>query len=76
MSMSKYEENPKLLSDLKVMPKNIVEMAVASANRNFKLSDYYVLGSHCQIEDYHIVQKEIATEKRCKCPNMRKITNY
>jgi hypothetical protein len=36
--MSKYEENPKLLSDLKGVHKNIVEMAVAGANRNLKLS--------------------------------------
>ncbi len=35
--MSKYEENPKLWSDLKGVPKNIVEMAVGGANRNLKL---------------------------------------
>ena len=35
--MSKYEENPKLWSDLKVAPKNIVEMGVDGANRNLKL---------------------------------------
>jgi hypothetical protein len=58
--MSKYEENSKLLSDLKGLPKNIVEMAVAGANRNLKLSEYYVLGSHSQIYDEHIVKKEIA----------------
>ena len=43
--MSKYEENPKLSSDLKGSPKNVVEMAAAGANRNLKLSDYYVIGS-------------------------------
>ena len=47
--MSKYEENPKELSDLKEVPENIVEMAVASDYRNLKLSDYYVLGSQSQI---------------------------
>jgi hypothetical protein len=36
--MSKNEENPYLLSDLKGVPKNLVEMAVAGANRNLKLS--------------------------------------
>ena len=46
MWMSKYEENPKLLSDLKSVPKNIIEMGVAGANLNLKLSEYYVLGSH------------------------------
>ena len=51
MSISKFEENPKLLSDLKGVPKIIVEMAVAGANRNLKLSEYYVLGSHSQIYD-------------------------
>ena len=35
--MSEYEENHKLLSNLKGVPKNIVEMAVGSANRNLKL---------------------------------------
>jgi hypothetical protein len=43
--MSKYEENPELLSDLKGVPKNIVEMAVAGASWNLKLSEYYVLVS-------------------------------
>ena len=47
--MSKYDENPKLLSDLKGVPKKIVEMAVAGAHRNLKLSEYYVLGCHSQI---------------------------
>jgi hypothetical protein len=47
--MSKYEENPKLLSDLKGVPKKIVEMVVAGANRNLKLSEYYVLGSQSKI---------------------------
>jgi hypothetical protein len=38
------------LSDrLKVGAQNIVEMAVAGANWNLKLSEYYVLGSHRQI---------------------------
>ena len=46
--MSKYEEKPKLLRDLKGVPKK-VERAVAGANRNLKLSQYYVLGSHSQI---------------------------
>ena len=45
--MSKYEENPKVLSDLKGVPKNIVEMAVAGANRNLKLSE--CKGSHSLI---------------------------
>ncbi len=40
--MSKYEENPKLWSDLKGVPKNIVEMAVGGANRNLKLPQYYI----------------------------------
>ena len=47
--MSKYEENPNWLSDLKGVPKNRVEMAVAGANRNPKLSEYYILGFHSQI---------------------------
>jgi hypothetical protein len=47
--MSEYAENPKLLSDLKGVPKNIAEMAFAGANRNLKLSEYNVLGSHGQI---------------------------
>jgi hypothetical protein len=47
--MSKYEENPELLKDLNGVPKNIVEMAVAGASRNLKLSDYYILGSLSQI---------------------------
>ena len=34
--MSKYEENTKLWSDLKCVPKNIVEMAVGGANQNLK----------------------------------------
>ena len=46
--MSKYEENPILLSDLKGVSKNIAEMAVAGAYRNLMLSEYYVLGSHSQ----------------------------
>ena len=61
--MLKYDENPKLLSDLKRVPKNTVEMAVAGADRNLKLSEYYVLGSRSQIYDLHMVQKEIATKK-------------
>ena len=36
--MSKYEENPQLLSDLKGVPKNIVERAIAGADWNLKLS--------------------------------------
>ena len=40
--MSKYEENPELLSDLKGVHKNIVEMAIAGAYLNLKLSKYYV----------------------------------
>jgi hypothetical protein len=39
--MSKYEENPKLLNDLKGVPKNIIDMAVACANQNLKLSDMF-----------------------------------
>ena len=35
--MSKYEENLKLRSDLKDVPKNIVEMGVDGANQNLKL---------------------------------------
>ena len=46
--MTKYEENPKLLSDIKVVPKNKFIMAVDGANQNIKLSEYYVLGSHIQ----------------------------
>ena len=46
--MTKYEENPKLLSDIKGVPKNKVKMAVACANPNLKLSEYYGLGSHSQ----------------------------
>jgi hypothetical protein len=38
--MSKYEENSKWLSDLKGVPKNIVEMALAGANRNLKLLEF------------------------------------
>ena len=38
--MSKYEENLKLLSVLKGVPKNIEGMAAAGANRNLKLSEY------------------------------------
>ena len=34
MLRPKYEENPKLWSDLKGALKNIVEMAVSGANRN------------------------------------------
>jgi hypothetical protein len=51
--MSKYEENLELLSDLKCAPKKIVEMAVASANRNLKLSGYYVLGTHFMINIWY-----------------------
>ena len=36
--MSKYEENQELLSDFKGVPKNIVELSVASATQNLKLS--------------------------------------
>ena len=36
--MSKYEENHRLLSDLKGVPKNILDMSVAGANLNLKLS--------------------------------------
>ena len=39
--MSKYEENHKLWSDLKGVPKNIVEMGVDGANR--------ILSSHSTI---------------------------
>jgi hypothetical protein len=42
--MSKYKENPKLLSDLKGVPKNIIEIAVAGAHWNLKLSEEYVFG--------------------------------
>ena len=44
--MSKYEEDLKLLSDLRRVPKNIIEMAVAGANQNLKLLEYNILGSH------------------------------
>ena len=37
MQMSKYEENSKLLSDLHGVPKNILDMTVAGANRKLKL---------------------------------------
>jgi hypothetical protein len=57
----------------RVCLKNIVEMAVAGANQNLKLSEYFVLGSHSQIYDFHMVQKEIATKKWHECQNMRKI---
>ena len=49
IKMSKYEENHRLLSDLKDVSKNIVDLYVAGANRNLKLSEYYILGSQCQI---------------------------
>ena len=49
--MSKYEENQESLSDLKGVPKNIAELFVASATRNLKLSEYFVLGSHNQKYD-------------------------
>ena len=39
------------LTDHRLVPKTIVEMAVAGAYRNLKLSEYYVLGSHSQIYD-------------------------
>ena len=42
--MSKYEENHRLLSDLKDVPKNKVDLYVAGANWNLKLSEYYILG--------------------------------
>ena len=61
--MSKYEGNPELLTDLKGVPKKIGEIALSGASQNLKLSDYYILGSHSQIQDLHMVQKEIATEK-------------
>ena len=51
IKMSKYEENHRLLSDLKDVPKNIVDLYVAGANRNLKLSEYYILSSQCQIQD-------------------------
>ena len=38
MQMSKYEGNFQLLSDLKGVPKNIVEVSVPGASRNLKLS--------------------------------------
>ena len=47
--MLKDEENPKLWSDLKGVPKNIVEMALGGANRNLKLPLYCILGSDNQI---------------------------
>jgi hypothetical protein len=37
------------LTDQRLEPNNLVEMAVAGAHRNLKLSEYYVLGSHSQI---------------------------
>jgi hypothetical protein len=60
--MSKYEENLKLLSDLEGLPKNIVEMAVAGANRNLKLSYYYVLGSSSKLLDKLDILQEMAKE--------------
>ena len=42
--MSKYEDIQELLSDLKGVPKNIVELSVAGATRNLKLSQYLVSG--------------------------------
>ena len=41
--MSKYDEN------LNGVPINKVEIAVAGAHWNLKLSEYYVFGSHSQI---------------------------
>ena len=49
--MSKYEENLEFLNDLKGVPKNIVELSVAGATRNLKLSYYLDLGSHSQTYD-------------------------
>ena len=37
--MSKYDENLKLLSDIKGVPRNKVKLAVAGANQNLKLSE-------------------------------------
>ena len=61
--MSKYEENPELLSDLKGVPKNILEMSVAGANWNLKLSWQYFLGSHRKLLDKSNILKETAMEK-------------
>ena len=55
--MSKYEENQELLSDLKGVPKNIVELSVAGATRNLKVSYYLDLGSHRQTYDSFMVLK-------------------
>ncbi len=49
--MSKNEENPKLWSDFKGVPENIVEMGVDGANRNLKLPQYYILGAYSQIQE-------------------------
>ena len=65
-------DNSKLSSDLQGVAKSIVEIAVEGANRNLKLSEYYVLSSQSKIYDQHMVQKEIAAKKCCKCQNMRK----
>ena len=63
--MAKYEENHRLLSDLKGVPKNILDMSVAGANRNLKLSEYWVSHCHCPVYDFHITQIEIATKQVC-----------
>ena len=47
--ISKYEENPKLLSSLKGVHKIRVKMSVAYATRSLKLSRVlYILGFHTQ----------------------------
>jgi hypothetical protein len=47
----------------RVCLKNIVEMAVAGANRNLKVAEHYLLGSQSQIYNEHMVEKEIAAAK-------------
>ena len=49
--MTKYEENPNILIDLKGVPKKIVETAEAGAKWNLKLSENYILGSYSQIKN-------------------------
>ena len=44
MYKSKYEEILNYLSDLMGIAKNMVEVTVEGANRNLKLSEYYVSG--------------------------------
>ena len=46
--MLKNQENSEFLSDLKAVAKTIEEIAVDGADRNLKLSEYYILGFKSQ----------------------------